>query len=690
MNAGEVFWRTTQIAQRGLDKEPDHGRAVDWQAALADFRNASGRPILLDRETAVSIAKREPAMVSKLIKAASAVRDLEFSFFGYPPARLNTPIDWHFDPIARVRWPILPSHRMDHRFAEGDVKWVWELNRLQHLPWLAEAWLFTGDRSFSAAAFEQIDTWIEQNPRGRGIAWRGAFEAGLRAISLAVALQGLRDSADLTVERYRRAVGVLAHSAYRCWKERSRFSSANNHLIGEMTGLAVVALLFPELPLARQWEKRSIHALSVEASKQILPDGSGAEQSASYQMATVEFLQLVCVLLRRRGTAVPPPITKAIVRSTDFLSAVVGTNDPDPRWGDDDLGFAVRLGPEAKRTVRDHIGIVATSCDGAVNTSGNRTLTAEWYRSAVHTQPVPTGPTTATPPTQPRSLYAPVGGIVVMRSGHHRLTMDVGPLGYLSIAAHGHADALAVTLSEDREDVIGDPGTGSYYGDPELRTVMRGTRAHPTVCIDNHNQSDIAGPFLWSRHARAHVHRVDLLAGIVDAEHDGYTHLPGQPVHRRWLIAPPDDRVILIADLISGGGIHHARATWPVAPAVEVTRISGGYRLTRTGSLGLQLLQTATAPMANHDVYGDEVQKAGWWSAYLEHRVPTWWLSGICEAELPLAFVSLLTPIDGVDTSSLEVTLGHDSLEITWREDARPRVIAIDTASPARVDLRSN
>ncbi len=30
--------------------------------------------------------------------------------------------------------------------------------------------------------------------------------------------------------------------------------------------------------------------------------------------------------------------------------------------------------------------------------------------------------------------------------------MDVGPLGYLSIAAHGHADALAVTIAVDGHD----------------------------------------------------------------------------------------------------------------------------------------------------------------------------------------------------------------------------------------------
>src|ERR1700754_4950041 len=70
--------------------------------------------------------------------------------------------------------------------------------------------------------------------------------------------------------------------------------------------------------------------------------------------------------------------------------------------------------------------------------------------------------------------YAPNGGLVVLRKGSKRTTMDVGPLGYLSIAAHGHADALAVTLATDGHDLIVDPGTASYYGTSRWRDAHRG------------------------------------------------------------------------------------------------------------------------------------------------------------------------------------------------------------------------
>ena len=197
----------------------------------------------------------------------------------------------------------------------------------------------------------------------------------------------------------------------------------------------------------------------------------------------------------------PPQLVAALDRSAQYLVSVVGSDDPDPRYGDDDDSFALRLGAEPKRTVRQHLGIVA-AITGNVTAAryGDPTLTAAWIAAALGTRVGEIGAGVGRGETS-ASVYAPNGGLVVLRTGRRRLTMDVGPLGYLSIAAHGHADALAVTLSVDGRELIVDPGTASYYGNPAWRTVHRGTRAHPTVCVDGVDQSVMGGPFYWSRHA---------------------------------------------------------------------------------------------------------------------------------------------------------------------------------------------
>lgn len=698
MQGGELLWRAQQLLLTRLPLEGTVSRLVTspeqqqyWADSLARFRDASDRPVLLDAQRAQTIARRRPDLVSQVVdKADEAVRG-SFKLFGYPEVQLEKPIRWNHDPFADVRWSDMPSHRIDHRTAGGDVKWIWELNRLQHLPVLAEAWLFTRDRRYTEAAFDHLDNWIDQNPPGRGITWRGAFELGLRGISVAIALQGLRDAAELNTWRYQRIVNMLTHSALRCWRDRSRFSSANNHLVGEMAGLAVISMIFPDLVPARNWEERAIRILSDEAGKQILSDGSGAEQSVGYQLATVELLQLVAALLLDRDGKVPKPISGAIGRSAAFLAATVGEHDPDLRYGDSDQEFAIRLGAEEFRSVRDHIGLVTPFDWGKAGSgTGTDSMTAEWYRAVA----LKRGGGAGRDLHESRfggseTFYAREGGLVVLRNGQRRTTVDVGPLGYLSIAAHGHADALAVTISEAGQDIIGDPGTGSYYRHPLWRGVMRGTRAHPTVCVDEQDQSVIGGPFLWSRHARARVLGIDLRGGVVDAEHDGYTRLPGRVVHRRWLIAPPQDRSQLVVDLITGAGVHTARTSWPLHPSMDAARQANVHVLRRASRPVMHLLHAASAELVFEDSFGDETRALGWWSDRLEDRVPCWWLSAVCRGELPVVMVTLITPADDVATEELTVALTDETVEARWRENGRPRGASILLAGSAQVLTRS-
>jgi uncharacterized heparinase superfamily protein len=84
-----------------------------------------------------------------------------------------------------------------------------------------------------------------------------------------------------------------------------------------------------------------------------------------------------------------------------------------------------------------------------------------------------------------------------------RIIIDSGELGYLSIAAHGHADALAFTMSVAGKEILVDPGTYSYHTLPRWRNYFRGTAAHNTVVVDGKNQSVIGGNFMWVKHASA-------------------------------------------------------------------------------------------------------------------------------------------------------------------------------------------
>jgi hypothetical protein len=695
MNAGEVAWRVQRAAQdltsRRVVASIDD-TAPEWlddtEAAFHRFRKGSGRPLLLTKEGISRVAAQCPAGTAELMVAADRVMDLRFQYFGYPEVRLPQPVDWQYDPLAKFRWPSLPARKIDHRTSGVDSKWIWELNRLQHLPWLAQAWLLTGDSRYSAAAFDQVDTWIEQNPPGRGIAWRGAFEVGVRAISIALAVQGLRDSPHLTPARYQRLVALMDESARRCWRERSRFSSANNHLVGELCGLAVISLLFPELAGAAKWERSALEELAVQADRQILPDGVGAEQAPGYQMFVSELMMLVAQLVRMRDGAAPPRLLAAIERSATYLAAVVGDRDPEPRIGDDDEGFAVRLGAEPVRTIRDHLGIVGAFAGHLeARRCGRSTPAAVWFASP--REPVLPGRAVA---SASPSLFAPDGGVVVLRSRSRRVMMDVGPLGYLSLAAHGHADALSVMVALDGKEIVGDPGAASYYGHPDWRAVHRGTRAHATVSVDEMDQSQMGGPFLWTGHARTTVHHVDLTRGIVDAQHDGYRRL-AQPVgHRRWLVAPGDWDELLVVDRLDGVGYHSARTSWPLPPDLNVRRGGLGHVLERDGVDLVGVGYAASVPFQVEQIRGDEEQGLGWWSYRLESRVPSWWIGIVCADEVPMVMATLFRPISepGCPLPAPTLSIEDDKIVVEWPTAAGRRVVGITVQGLGTVSMETS
>jgi hypothetical protein len=436
--------------------------------------------------------------------------------------------------------------------------------------------------------------------------------------------------------------------------------------------------LFPDLPDAPAWERRAVRELEAQAGRQILDDGAGAEQAVGYQIFTAELLLLVGALLLDRDGEMPDGIRRALGRSARYLAALVGDLDPTPRIGDDDEGFAFRLDGSPLRSVRDHLGVVAAvTGDPFACRHGTASWTSAWFDGLAGSR-VPTGVPSSLE-TVDASHHAPAGGLVVLRSDRRRVLMDVGPLGFLSIAAHGHADALSVTIALDGQDVVGDPGAASYYGHPEWRNTHRGTRVHATVEVDGVDQSVMAGPFMWSRHAEVRVNAVHLDAGIVDAEHDGYLRLPGSVRHRRWLLAPPDEDAVLVVDHLSGEGRHHVRTSWPLAPALDVAPLPNGHLVTREGTAIAQVAAVATAPLTVEEVRGDDASGLGFWSERLESREPAWLVGVACSTELPLWVATVIVPTsDGPGVSMLELQHSGGRAVVSWQVGDRRSVVVVD------------
>ncbi|MBA3331293.1 MAG: hypothetical protein H0T39_10595, partial [Actinobacteria bacterium] len=351
MSPGEVRARSARMARHRLDD-------LAWRRARGRWRRAwepddrqllapapTAEPIgFLRRERGELVRTRAAGEAEQLVGAAERALSGRVRYFGYDEVQLGQPIDYSRDGLTGRRWPDRHAKAIDYRHADvGDPKWVWELNRLQHLPLLAEAWLLTAERRFADAAARELVAWIRASAPGRGIAWSNGFEAGIRAISLALTLDALRGSGALSKEEERLALRSLWQHGRWIVRDPSTHSSANNHLLGELVGLLALALLAPELHASPGWERHALEQLSKEAELQILPDGLGAELAFLYHAFVLDLLLVAVALLDSAGRDVPEAIMGALRRSADALSAQLGDGEPAPTYGDADDGRATLL-----------------------------------------------------------------------------------------------------------------------------------------------------------------------------------------------------------------------------------------------------------------------------------------------------------------------------------------------------------
>jgi uncharacterized heparinase superfamily protein len=211
---------------------------------------------------------------------------------------------------------------------------------------------------------------------------------------------------------------------------------------------------------------------------------------------------------------------------------------------------------------------------------------------------------------------------------------DVGPHGFLSIAAHAHADALSIELRHDGVELLIDPGTYCYHGEPEWRQWFRSTAAHNTLEVCGVDQSVSGGPFLWTEQARTRPLTMDeggeLPPQSWSAEHDGYRRLRLPTGHRRSVRLNTAVRELTVDDTLDVAEPLDVRLFWHFGPQISVRLESDVAMLTWTAG-GIDWSAQVHLPSAlEWSAYrGSENPISGWYSPGFAQRIPTTSLVGV-------------------------------------------------------------
>jgi hypothetical protein len=307
--------------------------------------------------------------------------------------------------------------------------------------------------------------------------------------------------------------------------------------------------------------------LEREVLAQFHPDGVGAEQAFGYLPFVWELVLLGLRAADVAGLEPSAAVRGRLAASLEFARAIRGEGGRTPQVGDEDDGRVLLAGLASSRL--DLVGNALAAWLGVEALSND----AQAYALMLG---LPSRPARA---ASARQHEFAAGGWTVWRHDGLRVTFDHGPLGLGPLAGHGHADALALTLTRGPDDLVVDPGTLAYHEDEAARNESRGTAAHATVTFGTGSQSEMLGPFLWGRRAE------------VAPEGEGWRcRWWSGETHVRFLHV--ERGTVVIADRVEG---RDARIVFPLPPGADA-RIEGGRAIVQHGGSRAVFSATGLGP----------------------------------------------------------------------------------------------
>jgi heparinase II/III-like protein len=563
-------------ARKKLRQLADARGARDWPVPSLEF---AGRFPRLPKPGDAPAVTREA-----LRRDAERILSGRWRAFGHLELQVDTPPRWHKDYLAATDLATEKSaFKLNHRDLphQADIKLIWELSRWHQLVRLAMAGYVHHDERCACQCLDWLDDWVKHNPPYRGWNWTSALEAGVRLIQFTwidalVGAQAESNRAshrkDLRTRLRALRQEILPAHVWFTWRYKSFGSSANNHLIGELAGLILATARWPDLArcgttldeLQRLWEDETL--------AQFAEDGGNREQALNYQLFSWELCWQARAALLGAGRTISPAVDERLRRAAQFYVDIQVPSDPWD-YGDSDGAFVTPFFTDETEAVREwHLWLTDPVKSGALDF---------WWGAE---RPQLEACRNRTPASMPYLKHYKESGQGILCRGAWAVRLDVSPLGYLKTAAHGHLDALQLSLWHGGVAMVVDPGTGSYYWDKRLREWLASRPAHNAPCAEDNDWPRRFGPFLWAtNHAPPDL-------GVEPEKLTAGFHLPRHVSERTFRPLGDasgfqvEDRCFSNGTSRPGVELRPFTVCWQFGPGATLERLTGHtFRVTRRG-----------------------------------------------------------------------------------------------------------
>lgn len=533
-----------------------------------------------------------PGDSARIFQAAERALRHRVNLLGSGEFHLGARIDWHRDYKSGHRWT--PQYCRDIDYMDpgrpSDVKFPWELSRMQWLIPVGQAYLLGADEKFAEAARRIIDDWIDSNPFAASVNWSCPMEAAMRIIVWTWLFHAFSASRAWSDEGFRTRFlcSLYLHADFT--DRYFEFSDVNgNHCDANAAGLVFAGLFFGGTGEPGRWLKRGWSVLSDELERQVSGDGVDFEGSVPYHRLVTELFFLPALYRLNLGFDVKDSYKDRVRRMAWFTEAYTRPDGSAPCWGDSDDGRALGFGGQQFNDHRYLIGWVGQAFKDDELTASFSGDTAEcvWLLGASAAESLPKNR-----PNNRRSRLFREGGYAVLRNDRDHVFVDCGPVGMGGRGGHGHNDVLSCEVFLDGCHLITDCGTYVYTADYDARNRFRSTAYHNTPCIDGEeiNRFVRSEELWWFRNdAQADIRKYETGAeqDVLVVSHTGYRRLAKPVVPVRTYVLDHGSHSLLIKDEFEGLGSHRVQVPLHLARGVSAERTGKGAKLRAGGALFL-------------------------------------------------------------------------------------------------------
>lgn len=355
----------------------------------------------------------------------------------------------------------------------GDVKYTWEINRLQFLLPLA----LNGEEENAIVLLEK---WIEDNPFEFGINWSSNLEVAIRSVSILNLLT--YSNKKKYWEKYKNILYFHGKHLFGDIKYTEK-CIPNNHLIGEAAALYCLSKVL-NTDESFKWENKAKNILENHIFH-IQNDGTYIEASLSYHKFVLQMYIIVIIYSKVfKNNFLVDEILEKIEKSYIFLKSVEKPDKSYTDFGDNDDGYFYKA--KLKNKFYEFVDSLETLLGVGV-IKGEIQILEDIYKVSLNENKIM---------DYKEKNFFENGKYYIYKNEDNYLFFNNQKQVY-----HSHSDGLSIEMSINGVNLLSDSGTYLYNGNKEKRNYYRGTKAHNTVWLGE-DQSKQVGSFRWINSAK--------------------------------------------------------------------------------------------------------------------------------------------------------------------------------------------